>query len=158
MHPDPAQGLRDPPAPDFAPFRDLSGRNRLYLAGSYYDSGFPPYNNCITLMTPVATEDPHSGKVFPYRGWEFGDQIPGAQFGPSATTAPILPTSLKRGRTYRFRVRKVLRLHDTQHYVMDDNGGTLGLTSGPESPGGSLGSGRSIVDTLSYEIVIKRVR
>jgi hypothetical protein len=129
--------------------------NRLALEAMYWDSA-PPFQNCMALETPVPLLN--SGAL--YNGWVFGDQLLFKYAGPTLTTRPVSPQSLRVGRTYHFRAHKVFSLSDSDlhGFVIDSNGG-LGDGSLPqeESPGNMLGGNRSIVDNVNWEIVLKRV-
>ena len=111
----------------------------------------------MALQTPVPLLD----RPVIYNGWVFGEAILSNPNGPTLTTARVSPQSLRVGRTYHFRARKVFRLRDSDlhnNFVIDSNGG-LGDPNIPqeESPGNMLGGDRSIVDTVSWEIVLKRL-
>lgn len=144
------------PLQNFPTYVSAEPGNRLSLDGLYWNT--LPFSNCIALQTPIPTEDPHSGKVFLYTGWVFGNEYLGLPDKPTTVAStPVAPQKLKRGHTYKFRARRVFRLSDSdlnRHAVIDSNGGDSGPIGTTDN---TLGGGRSIVDTLSWTVTLKRV-
>jgi hypothetical protein len=144
------------PLTAFHPY--LFGTKRLgfTLATNYWEQ--PPFTNCMALQTPV--NEPDAGSF--YTGWEFGEVWPqfASRPGSGFSTKAISPAAMVVGHTYRSAGHTVFHVADRElhHYLIDSNGGSgTGEIAQDQSPGDTLGYERSVTDTLSMEVAIKRV-
>jgi len=155
----PAKDCGTQPLPHFEPSLNSDSSAGFTFHGPYYPTGNPPFHNCLALVTPVNLV----GVETFYSGWNFGEEILTREATPMATR-PVSPQSLRVGRTYHFTAHKIVQISDSDlhGFVISDDGGTgppeveIGE---PESPhtDDTLGGGRSITDTASWEITLKRV-
>jgi hypothetical protein len=122
-----------------------------------------PFGNCMALMTPISLI--HNGSQRDYVGWQFGDQMLllmnslNYDYAPASRT--VSPTKMRIRHSYDFAVSKQVRLTDaglSPWWEIGANGGDgSGDTPTEQSPGADLGGNRSITDTLSWQITLKRV-
>ena len=144
----------------FEPSLQSDGHAGFTLVGSYWPPGQTPFHNCIGLATPVSLV----GTARAYTGWEFGEGLPVRDHGTVATL-PVLPQALDVGGTSRFTAHKLIRLHPAglPGFMISDDGGSEAAGVQPGSPearqsDNTLGGDRSIADTVSFEVALKRLR
>lgn len=155
----PAKDCGTQPLTGFEPSVLSNDHAGFTLTAPYWQYGEPPFHNCIALITPVNLV----GNEQPYTGWDFGDQMLTRDEGTMATR-PVSPQALRVGRTYHFAAHKVFHLSDGElhGYVISDNGGSgspdveLGEPEAAQA-GDTLGGDRSITDTVSWVVTLKRV-
>ena len=131
----------------------LNQRDHLVLQSLYWESEESAFANCLALTTPegcCADQPPF------WNGPMLGDQLYDGADAPM--TPRVHPLALRRGHTYRFRA--------TGHYTLRvDPNVTLNSRFGHGKfelmssgiPRGDLGSPRSVTQTITWVVTLRRV-